>query len=340
MASTSGELRVYDPNHRPIGTIPNIKGVQIAWLRNDIGTLQFTMAAAGLRWSTQYIRQWYRYEYHHPDLPVWTGVLIDPGEGTGGEATPTLQAAEIYYKKRFTDLWWQDIGTGGALAENLHRIASRRYPFGVVLGGIANDGPEYYSEYELKNVYDALTELAERTGGDFWIEKTGHTHGDPWRFNWSAARGADLSASVLVSGDVVDRPDHKQPGGDMANFLHVIGGGTGSSLEERLYIPVFNQASIDVYGLLEDRTEYKDIEDPTLLEEAGLRELYRRMIPERQIALNVDNRRGGFGSFWLGDTIRAILYRVGFVGLDVKVRVNGIQYDVDAGKLGLTVEIV
>lgn len=339
MDSERGELRVFTHAHRPIGTLPGIKGVQIAWVRNDIGTLQFNMAATGLRWSDQYIRHWYRYEYHHPDLPVWTGVLTDPGNGSGGEATPVLQAAEVYYTKRYTDLWHQDIGTGGALAANLHRVAARR-AFGVVLGAIDNNGPEYYAEYELKKIYDALIELTERTGGDFWIAKDGHTHSDPWRFHWSAARGADLSASVLIAGEIVDAPDHKQPGVDMANFLHVIGGGTGSSLEERLYIPVFNQASIDAYGYLEDRIEFNDIEDPTLLEEAGLRELYRRMIPQRQIACNIDNRRGVFGSFWLGDTIRAVLYKTGFVGLDTRVRVNGIQYDIDARKLGLTVEIV
>ena len=138
-------------------------------------------------------------------------------------------------------------------------------------------------------------------------------------------------------------PTERSSAAQIATALHVIGAASGSGsgdIEDRLYIYRPHQPSIDLYGLLEERVEFPDIIDPTLLEEAGARKLYDLSKPLRTFGLNIDNRDGVWGLFWLGDIVRAMMSRVGFRGLDTAVRVKGIQYNSNSEKLGLTVEVL
>jgi hypothetical protein len=124
--------------------------------------------------------------------------------------------------------------------------------------------------------------------------------------------------------------------------VHLLGAASGSGngdVEDRLYLYLVDKPSRQLYGLREARIEYPDIIDPVLLNEAGLRKLYVLSKPLRTFGLNIDDRAGVWGTFWLGDTVRALMTRVGFAGLDARALVTGIQYNSDSEKLGLTVEV-
>lgn len=344
MSARPGQLRVASARNVPIGSIFPVRAINAAWVRNGLAALQFTIPRLSRRWSTAYVREGNRIEYHHPALPVaWVGVIQEFDESNPDEVTITCTSAEWYYGARYTDLWFViDDATPAETVQILHQQATARAGLDIELGPVEHTGVRYFSEYELKNILEALTDLATMTGGDFWVEKRGTRHADPWRLQWATQRGSDRRSAVYVSGEVVDRPQWKRSGGKIATALHVIGGGDGGSIigVNRLYLYLPSRSAIAVYGLVEGKYELSDVADPILLREAGERELATRSRAVRTLGVNLDDRFHAWGTFWLGDTIRLALRGVDFAGYDGPVRVNGIQIDEDSGKMGLVVEVV
>jgi hypothetical protein len=334
------QVRAYTPFGEPIGTYYPATAVKCAWARNQATAATFSIPKIGPRYASRYLRHLNRVEIHHAGLPLpWTGVLIQPEEK---EATVdvTAQSSEYVLTRRFTDTLYTPIGTAGEIARGLLDQAGRQAPTGIALSALDVSGAQYYVEYEQKAVADALQELADRAGADWWIEKAGTDHRTPWAFRWAAPRGADRTAEVLLHGDICDPPSYLASGQNLVTALHVVGGGTGSGLSERLQLYIRDNVAIRLYGLVEDVLELSDVIDPVLLYQAGLATLLQRSRPAKTLGINLDNRRGMWGQFWLGDLIRVIVPKVAYIGLDAVVQVQGIQLDADAGKLGLVVEIV
>lgn len=333
-----GELRAFDAHLRPIGTIVPVKGLKVAWQRNQASGGSFTIPRDSLRWSATYVRHLHRVEYHHPLLPTWVGTIVehDPHEA---DVDITCLSGEWLYEKRLTDEWVQLIGSGGTLVRTLHDQAQRRAPLHIEMGALDMTGPEYYLEYELKPVADALSDVATQTGGDWWVEKVGHRHQDPWCLRWARQRGRDRSGQVVLAGEVVDQPSYKTSATDMLTAAWVLGGGTGSELWQRIHFPLDNRAAQRVYGFLEGTAEFKDAIDMTLLRESGIRALAQSSTITRTLGVNIDNRRGSWGTFWIGDTIRLLLPGVDYLGLDTLAVVQGIELDVDTGRMGLVLEV-
>jgi hypothetical protein len=339
-----GELRVYDEDHKPIGILPNVKALNVAWALNEITPATFTMPMDVSRWNTKYIRELHRVEYHHPNLPhPWIGVILEPA-GTWPEATINCNDPKWLYSKRFTEKYLATVGTetAGQIAQILHGQATLRSPLGIQCGEMDRTGPGYFVQYQLQRVSEALDQLADMTGGSWWVEKTGTTHRDPWLLRYARTFGQDRSGDVVLCAEIADNPNVKKSAAQIATAVHILGAASGSGngdVEDRLYLYRLHKPSVSLYGLLEERLEFPDVIDPTLLDEAGSRELYRLTKPLRTLALNIDNRRDVWGKFWLGDTVRAIISNVDYAGLDLKVQVKGIQLDGDGQKLGLVVEV-
>lgn len=331
-------------NRKPIGIIHPVKAVSLSWALNEITPGTFALPADSVRWSDVYLRHLHRVEFHHPKLPTWLGVVLEPASAWP-DGQVQCSSAEWLYTKRFTDKLFMGSGTetAGELVQMIHEQAIKRQPLGIICGEIDRSGAAYYVEYQLEKAWDAITKICEMTGGAAWVEKIGHSHVDPWLLRYARTVGQDRRGEVLLCGQIVDRPDEKSSAAGMATALHVIGAASGSGtgdLEDRLYLYRVHKPSIDVYGLLEERVEFPDIIDPTLLEEAGGRKLEELSRILRTFGLNIDNRDDVWGRFWLGDIVRAMMTRVGFRGLDTAVRVKGIQYNGDTEKLGLTVEVL
>jgi hypothetical protein len=337
----SGELRVFDHNYKPVGTIYPAHGISVAFMRNGAAPATFLTPKTGLRYSEAYLRAYNRVEYHDGALPqVWTGVILDH-EFQDADVAVSCMSSEHLFSTRYTDLFWANNGdqTAGQIAQSLWEQAVKFERMGVACGALDRSGPTYYAEYSLKPVSEALSELAERSGGDWWVEKTSHRHIDLPALRWSNRRGSDKSGAVAVSGEVVDLPAYKKSGSQLATFAHVVGGGSGPEIWQRLYLPVEDKTAKQVYGRIETKLEFSDIVEIDLLEQAGRLELHHRSKLLRTLGCNIDNRRNMWGQFWLGDTIRATLSGVDFAGFDGAVTVQGVQGDVDGAKLGLVVEL-
>jgi hypothetical protein len=335
----SGELRVFDPFGKPVGSLP-ATGIAVGWSLDGADQASFAVPAVGQKYATQYLQELNRVEFHHEALPqVWTGVILNTKPG-GGVLSASCISAEWYYQKRHTEVWTQIIGTGGAIAQELHAQAVRREPLGIVCGEVDRSGAEYYFEASLKSTYDALQELKEMAGGYYWVEKTGHLHSDLWQLRWAKHRGVRRVADVLLCGEVIAEPDFNRSAADVATFAYVLGGGTGSEIWQRLNVEMVNRSARQQYGLMETVIEYPEVIDLTLLQDAGGRDLAKRGKVAKTLGVSVDNRRNIFGTFWVGDTVRALLSGVNFSGFDGSVFVRGVQYNTDTEALGLVVEIV
>ena len=340
MSARDVQVRVFKPDGTPVGTVWPVKGVNMAWVENGPAGATFTTPKTGMRWDDLYMGELNRVEIHHENLPyVWTGVILQPVPN-GPDVNVACMSLEWLFTKRFTEEWFQSIGTGGVIARDLYNQAIRTGRLDAGLGALDTGGTEYYQLYELKRVSEALSELATLVGGQWWIEKRGHTHVEQAVFRFARKRGRDLSGSVLLSSEIVDTPDYQRTAEPMATALYVLGGGIGSSLSERIWFYRPNKDAKRRYNLLEEVVEYPDVIDLALLDKLTNTELERRGKPTKTLGLNIDNRRDTWGRFWMGDTVRAFLSGVEKAGLDALVKIRGIQVDVDNEKMGLVVDIV
>jgi hypothetical protein len=347
MGAGFGTLLVLSGSGQPIAAAWPLKNVNASWARNAFGALTFKVPMGR---KSQYRNGVFRLlelvEYHDSRLPyVWVGVItrIEP---QGGEAQITCQSAEWLFYKRYTDQWVQALGTGSQIVQLLYNQATRNDALPIRMGDLDMGGQSYYIEYSLKRISDAFSELVGLTGGDLWVEKlrqSGNAPGallsNPWMLRYDRRRGRDLSGKIALAGSVADTPQFGESADQMATALYTIGGGYGSELWQRLFL--YRRGSIDArrtYGYLEETEEYSDVIDLDLLTEGADRSLAVREKPQPALGLNIDNRFGQFGTFWIGDTVRALISDIKPKGLDARVIVTGIQLDADNGKMGLTVE--
>lgn len=340
----AGELRVFDVNRKPIGIIYPVKALALSWAMNEITPGTFSLPADSLRWTDVYLRHLHRVEFHHPSLPTWLGVVLEPSSAWP-DGQVACSSAEWLYTKRLTEDYLATPAgyTGGDIVQMLHEQAIRRQPLGILCGEVDRGGAPYFQEFQAQKVWEAIASLCSMTGGRAWVEKQGHEHRDPWLLRYARNTGEDRRGEVLLCGQITDRPNEKSSATGIATAVYAIGAASGSgdgSIEDRIRIYRPHKPSIDIYGLLEERVEFPDVIDPSLLEEAAARKLEVLSRPLRTFGLNIDNRDEVWGTFWLGDTVRAMMTQVGFRGLDKNVRVTGIQYNSDPDKLGLTVEVL
>jgi hypothetical protein len=334
------EVRVYSPTRRPLASFGQLTGLSISWQRNGASAATWSIPRTARWYNPELVSPHNRIEIHHRLLPVvWTGVLLDYG-GTGPDVTLTAQSAEWLFTKRYTARWLQVVGVPGTVAGALLRQAESSGYLGVTAGDLDLAGPPSYREYSLKRISEALQSLAAESGGDYWIEKREREHSAPWRFMWSGRRGRDRRGMVLLGPELTDPPQYNASGQEQATAVHTIGGGTGPSIEQRMYLFGVDPASRDRYGHLEELIEYPDVIDLATLEALDNAERGRRAKPAHRVGFNINNSRSMWGTFWIGDTIRSILPTVGPRGYDGAARIDAIQVDAGAGRMGLVVELL
>lgn len=335
-------------NHRgrPIGVLWPVSGVQLSWAYNELGSASMSVPRGSTCWNTTYIRPGNRLEYHHASLEKpWIGELLDYG-GSGPDAQLQFVSAENLYFQRVGEEYWacQGTETAGAIFSILHNMAVRREGLGIVPGDIWTGGPTYANEYALPVIGEAFNELAEATGGSWWVEKTERSLAAPWKLCYQRYRGVDRSGSVLLCGEVVDEPEFRASAAELKTAMWLLGsdgsaeGGGDINDRQKIYLPYRDARA--AYGLREGILDMPEVFEPQLLNEAGYRELVRVGRPLKALGINVDDRYGAWGSFWLGDTVRVMARNADFVGFDGPARVKGIQVEVDTMRMGLVVEVL
>jgi hypothetical protein len=100
-----------------------------------------------------------------------------------------------------------------------------------------------------------------------------------------------------------------------------------------------DSASVAKYGLLEDSTVYSDVSEPATLEMHARNTITQQSEPRRIFTLPVtDDEPGTFGSYDLGDTVKATIPTFGFGGYEGALRILAREYDPATGACNLVVE--
>lgn len=332
-----GELRVFTRSHKPIGVVYPAADIAVSWARNELGALTFRIPKRSVRWSTTYMRHLNRIEYHHPQLPVvWVGYIIghDPQDV---DVQITCVSAEWIYSRRFTEYEQEaapyiDSLTTAQWIQYVHEQAARADFLGIRIGDLQHGGDLHTLEFQLANCGEALKALAELEHGDIWVEKRGHAHSDLWVLRHSRQRGRDLRGQVLLCSEVLASPTYSTSVSDTITHLHVLGHEEGPL---RTYVQRTAGTQKRIFGRLEGK-----VENQLTADDAGIfaqQELSRSARVQGVPGLSIDNRRGQFGKFWIGDIVRAMVPGVGYAGLDAAVSVEGIQFNEASMVMGLVV---
>lgn len=347
------EVRVFTPGRSTLGVLPGVKGVKVAWKRNGAAAAAWAVPSNATL-PEELLNMCNLIEVQDARLPVpWIGQLLDQASS---ETEPGLTAlsAESLYSTRMTSIDWylENPLTAGSLIGLLHDEATRVAPLAILSGDLDVSGDtvgiaELYSGQPLTPIDLLIGQVATWSGGDWWVEKQGLLPNDPWWLRFARQRGRDLSGSVVLSSDVTDWPEYKVSGGGLATAMYALGAGITDDPADHIALYLMDRTAladgrsvVDTYGLREVKVEYPDVYNADLLYTVAARDLARMSRPARMIGVNIDDRSGNWGAFWLGDTVRLILARVRHDGLDIRAVVDAIEVDLDAGKMGVVLEIL
>ena len=312
---------------KDLGDVTEARGKAFNIYLNQESTAQFTLNATNALASSEFISLGRKelHIYRNNDR-VWGGELT-AYEGTLGASeedfTITARSFESLFKDRYTGAARQfNAVDAGQIAWTLINESQQltQGDFGVTSGEIQAT-TNRTRLYEYKNIYQAITELAEVDNGIDW-EIT------PYKvFNVYLSKGTDRSGDDLLEygGNVEEvrfSYDFTEPG----NRAIVLGKGSGASIT---YADEFDSTSRSLYKLRERIVPYKDVDNQDVLDARAERTLNERKDPVE--TLEVTQARGAgilaFTRVNVGDHVW-VKVRHGIVNVNNKYRIRGLNVEI------------
>lgn len=183
----------------------------------------------------------------------------------------------------------------------------------TTLSGITRD--RTYFDYELKNLGDAITELAgvER-GFDFAIS--------PERV-WTTyypQRGTVASNVVFELGKNIQTWSAPEDAFDVCSRIVAAGAGDGAAM---LRSSQTDATALGEYGLLADTRSFRDVSVPATLDEHAREELRLAKVARFAPELTVTVADPPYGAFGVGDSVHVRL-DAGYVDVDRMMRIGSL----------------
>lgn len=171
-------------------------------------------------------------------------------------------------------------------------------------------------------IQDMLTFIDdERQEAFVWVDADG-------AFHWDTTRGEDRSATVILrSGYHITKwPRYR------IDYSKIITQGIGYSNQldwkKKYKMKMRNVPAWNEWGTLEDTTTATRGESAATAEKHARMMIRQNYAPSEILDIQMNNRDGIWGDFWIGDTVRVIIPNFGWQsqgGCDVKLRINGIE---------------
>lgn len=198
---------------------------------------------------------------------------------------------------------------------------------GITIGGIETTGET--TEYTARGIdlwngviSDMLKFIDdERSEAFVWVEADG-------KFYWRMNRGEDKSGTVILrSGYHITKwPRYRI---DYSKLItQAIGYSNQLDWAEKYKMPVRNVPAWNEWGTLEGTTTATRGESAATAEKHARMYIRQNYAPSEILDIQVNNRDGIWGDFWIGDTVRIIIPNFGWQsdgGCDVNLRINGIE---------------
>lgn len=282
------------------------------WVRNDVGT-----ATIVVPYSHPRLRELAAYgnviRIKERNFPTWVGQVVQrEWDSSNGTVVLSCKSAEWMLQKKVTGQGRVYAGnsgnSAGAVAYSIYDNAARaNSDLRQIRPGYFNSPKTAHREYNYADLFEALKDMAEDYGADFWVDEELKLH--------FTTRGADRRGVVVL------REGRHLSGVRVADSAEemvtaVVGLGEGNSIPEKPKLlrkltgtPFFRAEVLDVNGVGSEDALRSPVEE----------KLIKDGQPRVTVDASVERINGTYGNFWIGDTITLVTRHPFLRQVDVQV---------------------
>jgi hypothetical protein len=313
----------------------------ISWILNGVGSVQLSFAKSDAKTTVRNLRLGNRvYIELDNGLPAWGGTMELPRHWDKGTVSVTCYEIGYLLKYRPTRKYdaFYDLPVGAIFSELLQR-EEEKDPMGITLGTVWLGGRPQWPLYHYKSLWDIFTDsLRKNELCDFrfipYLDS-----GIKFRAELYQVAGSDKTSSVaLVEGSNIGEDLALEEQGAVVNIQIAIGSGSTWG-DERKVMVARDSDSAALYGLRGLPIVYSGLNEPASLEMQARNALADSSQPRRIFTLPVTNNEPGtFGTYDLGDIVKAVLPTFGFGGYDGTLRILAREFNPQDGNCRLVVD--
>jgi hypothetical protein len=336
MADTYSIITLYDKTGKLLAEVPGSVAVR-AWSLNENNQAQFVIPTSSALCREDYLRFGNYVMITHPKLPVWAG-MIDPTRGWELDHVEiTAFTPEYILKGRRGAGEATYTGSPGSIFTTLIGSANSRYPTLINLGEIFKAGASASRKLNFSTIYDGVIQLSQNTGEDFDVTPVESNGILSFVANWYKRKG-DTKNLMLEEGVNVERASKVViEQGDIINVLQ--GMSDGGSSGSKMTVELQDAASIALYGVRQSSYSFQGIKDRAALTTNTQAMLLQKRNPRKTFVLAALDVGTTFNDIRLGDifpvSMKYIGFKTGGLGMETLIRVEGMAYDDNEGKLKL-----
>ncbi len=325
-----------------IGVCPHAAGVTREWVENDFGTASFFLAGTTPN-LTAFLADGNIVRIYEEGVPTWVG-MVDEQQWQNGSVILQLKSAEWFLQGKVTrqGLLLGARGGGasaGSIASTLFTSAMASCRVKNLKAGVFDATAVHFKQYDYADLFTAFTGLVETDGSAFWVDSNLKVH-------FRNARGHDLSMETapLVLYENTQLHGVKVTRRISSVFTAMLAMGDGSSLGAK---PKYGVARNNPHIFRARIVNLSGYQVPSALVGPARAQLAQESQPEFLLDATMarygeaDGGRFQFaewGKFWVGDTVRAVLYSMNKT-FNARVRVVGIGKD-EEDTLRLVVKVI
>lgn len=312
------------------------------WKLSDYGRCQFTIPTRDAKCTLENLQFGNFIYVDHEKLPAWGGVIDTPREWGQNIVTVTGYSGEYIYKWRRIEAIEKLIRTPGKIFSLIINRANRQGNTRIKKGDVDESGETITQELNLLNCYDEIIRLSEEAGCE-WMVMPEQQRGSI-EFSANFRKQFDIDQTMrnfmLKEGHNIEANDTIMvEQGDIANDVQAIG--QGASGESKPTHIATDDESIGKYGLRQHSESFQQDEYSTIWK-AARSTLNKMKEPQKTFSLSALDVGDTWQFMILGNVLRLQMSNVGFtsegLGLETKVRIIGMTYLEDSGKLDLVAE--
>jgi hypothetical protein len=311
------------------------------WKISDYGRCQFILSTYDDKCTEENL-EYGNYVYiDHDTLPAWGGIIYTPREWGKHTVTVTAYSGEFIFKLRRAEAITTETASPGNLFSIILDKANAEGDTRIKEGDIYTDGATLRWKLNVLKFYDEIKRLSDETKNE-WRLRAKLSNGQI-RFlaDWSKKLGIVRNYELKETHNIETNDRIIIEQGDIAN--DVLGIGNGATQISKTNIVRIDDTSLGKYGLMQfartfQQGEYGSVEVGT---ESTLEDMKE---PSKVFSLSVLDVGDTWDNVDLGDTLKLYMSNIGFrkgtLGINTDVRITGMTYLENEGKLELVCEEV
>jgi hypothetical protein len=338
----TSRMTIYDRRGNPLTEMDAT--VQRSWILNEVGEANFVVSQFDQKFQRKYIEFGNLVLVEHDKLPAWVGVIDPERKWSSWTATVRAFSAEKLLAFRRGPQAMTVTGTAGSIFQQMVDIANLEEDTLIRVEGVYGVLPVRQETLNLTRILDEVNRVAERSENDWGVEPTLGLDGRlSLAASWWLRRGVRRMVGLIEGHNLAEGGSSTMTEqGEIINDL--MGYGEGATWDSRETWLEMDTESIAQYGRRQGSMGFDGVTQMETLRQNTQAALAESAWPRRTWRISALDVEETYYNLRLGDELPLVMHTTGFtgdvVGTEANVRIKGMSFSDDKGKVDLVVDEV